>query len=307
MPANIDFNNDPFLTPSQVPPRQTAYRSGRATGKDKPVSPKEVVVIPLVLFIWSSLSFAFLWQIRVAPFALTLLGLLGVVCIGDQPVGALAKNQPRDATLGWGMCGFAVLSASLTGIYANEAYVTSFYAMALGREYHGVLASSPAAAYADAGKVHFAETSTVDTTRAVGYRDRRTYCAAPVVDSGNDQARLVGFWAIGLDCCNARGEFECGGGSGQKAGVRIAPDGFFRQARTDFRRAIDQAAAVHELACEDEPVLVEWVKDPSVRQTESFFAGLGIVALGAALFHVFSMIALALTVMSDACNSRLPK
>merc|ERR1719464_392413 len=124
-------------------------------------------------------------------------------CVSKGPLG-------MGDLLPCGVCLFAVAAGMLTGVYAHEAYTGPFYGVALGREYHNILASSQGAAYADAGRLHFAETSNVDTNRVLGHKDGRRYCVAPIIDSGNAQMMKISFWAVGLDCCGSRGDFTCG-------------------------------------------------------------------------------------------------
>jgi len=285
--------NDPFMSHSAAPTRTTPAPSGPVL-KPKPSAPTGPSLLTIVvallcspglgLFLLTAAAYAAFWQATSIPIVVSLVGLSATVMEHSGRGGMLYVVT--------GMLGVA--SGAMTGIYSHEAYIGPFLAISQGREYHDVIASSPAAAYADAGKIMFAESSVVDTSRSVGYRDRRTFCVAPVVDSGNSQDRTIHFWAVGLDCCNARGDFECGAADlyGSRGGVRLAPEGLLENPYEDFKQAVLQAGAVYDLHVEDEPIMVRWVEDPKVEQVKLLLGASGVLALGTACY-VMLMIAAA--------------
>ena len=168
-----------------------------------------------------------------------------------------------------------------------------FYSLAFGQAYSEVPPYSPGAAYADAGEILFANTAFLDTDSSLGYRDHTTYCVAPVLDSSKE-VKEVTFWAVGVDCCAARGDFQCGEASGNstRGGVRLeSHDGFLgqyglfgRPRDTEFREAIKQAAAVYSLSLDDELILVSWSSSPSYEKWARFGRAIGTIGFGACLF-----------------------
>ncbi|CAK0872052.1 unnamed protein product, partial [Prorocentrum cordatum] len=68
---------------------------------------------------------------------------------------------------------------------------------------------------ADAGILHFAAGAALDVGASAGFQAwPHTYCAAPVVDNSTGDAGdadPVGFFAVGVDCCDRRGGFTCDG------------------------------------------------------------------------------------------------
>eukprot|EP00927_Polykrikos_kofoidii_P068397 TRINITY_DN63777_c0_g1_i1.p1 TRINITY_DN63777_c0_g1~~TRINITY_DN63777_c0_g1_i1.p1 ORF type:complete len:345 (-),score=61.74 TRINITY_DN63777_c0_g1_i1:102-1136(-) len=193
---------------------------------------------------------------------------------------------------------WAVTGGFFTGLYAHEAYVAPFLAMSSNIYYKDVLANSSVAAYADAGMITFADTSTVDVSRVVGYRNRRTFCVAPIIDSGSDQqGKPIGFWAVGLDCCGARDDFECGdaGSGGSHGGVRVAPAGLLEQSTEEYLKAIAQASAVYDIQVEKDPLLLRWVKNTTTAKVKAFGNALGTLLLGTAFFVLFLFLATALS------------
>merc|ERR1719162_664608 len=156
----------------------------------------------------------------------------------------------------------AVFLGGVTGMNAEESYMSQFYAITFFSEYENVLASTPGAAYSDAGKVHFAESSKVDHDKSIGFKEKMVYCAAPIIDK-NQGRKSVAFWAIGFDCCDARGNFHCGAaGDKVRGGVRAPPDGFFAQDNGMFMKAVNQAAAVGGFDVDEDVILLHWVEDP---------------------------------------------
>eukprot|EP00928_Gymnodinium_smaydae_P054897 TRINITY_DN38594_c0_g1_i1.p1 TRINITY_DN38594_c0_g1~~TRINITY_DN38594_c0_g1_i1.p1 ORF type:complete len:315 (+),score=70.98 TRINITY_DN38594_c0_g1_i1:183-1127(+) len=270
--------NDPFLTHD---------RAAETTSKDRRFKPAQrgptpctmlsrlVLGAPIGLFLVNALVFAVCWQFP----AISATVALGGLFVALHGAGSHAAIRTVSG------CG-AVCFGSFTGLYAHEAYLGPFFAAVFGREYTNVLASSAAAAYGDAGRLRFADTSTVDSTLSVGYRDRRTFCAAPVVDSGDEQARKVGFWAVGMDCCSARGDFECGafGNRTARGGLRLLEDGLLERRRSEYMRAVELAAEVNGLAVEDDPILVHWALAPAEEGSKLLMRAAGVIALGLALF-----------------------
>lgn len=193
----------------------------------------------------------------------------------------------------------AVLLGAVCGMNAEEKYMSHFYALSFGREYDNVLASSHGAAYSDAGLINFAASSTVDPARSVGFKEGYDYCAAPVIDT--DQGRKsVAFWAIGYDCCDKRGNFECGDmAATTHKGTRAPPDGVFHKDTGMFMKAVEQAAAVHDLDIDEDVVLLHWVKDPQGHRFKMFFAALGGVLLGNAIFALLAFVVIGIGVMLE--------
>merc|ERR1711957_671905 len=65
----------------------------------------------------------------------------------------------------------------------------------------------------DAGKITFENSAKLLTDKSIGFRLQDVdYCAAPIL-AGNSTANLprAHFWAVGKDCCDARGNFRCDG------------------------------------------------------------------------------------------------
>eukprot|EP00397_Hematodinium_sp_SG-2012_P058298 GEMP01073637.1.p1 GENE.GEMP01073637.1~~GEMP01073637.1.p1 ORF type:complete len:228 (+),score=44.61 GEMP01073637.1:146-829(+) len=84
--------------------------------------------------------------------------------------------------------------------------MVAYHSISNGREYVDVLAREKADGFGDFGKIIFADESRVETLYSVGYKQRNTYCVAPILEA--DQTE-VEFWAVGTNCCSPRGGFWC--------------------------------------------------------------------------------------------------
>merc|ERR1719265_1993212 len=70
----------------------------------------------------------------------------------------------------------AVLNGVIFGSYNYWTHLYQYWSIDQNAEYTNVLPTEPARAIADAGKITFASTARVDTTRALGFKLSRTYC-----------------------------------------------------------------------------------------------------------------------------------
>jgi len=132
-------------------------------------------------------------------------------------------------------------------------------------------------AFMDAGQVYFKESSYVATNRAMAFRNKRTYCVAPILrapllnqDGSNQLQSLSGFvpppsgtvdfWAVGVDCCGPTGsEFTCGDVDSviSRAGMRLLREDlqpFYLLAVQEWTATIG-IPATH-------PLFFTWVTDP---------------------------------------------
>jgi len=320
--------NDPFIShtkastfasnwgfgraPQPAPPSKVAPPGDYKTSqkyRPPPPSTTKLFVFPLVYFVVTALSFAFLWDFW-KPLPVIIAGAM-LCSVFDQ--SSLATPRDSQGNLSNGMflpslsgrdgpaamrvwlhivvAWLAVFLGGITGINAEENYMGQFFAITMGVEYSNVLASTSGAAYKDAGKVWFAGSSQVDTTRSVGFQEYHTYCVAPIIDE-NQGRNSVSFWAIGFDCCSARGEFECGaaGEASHRGGVRAPPDGIFAKDRAVFLKAIKQASAVHSIDVDEDVILLRWVQNPDAVAVRKLFSALGSIGIGAALFSLLVLL-----------------
>jgi len=185
-------------------------------------------------------------------------------------------EQGRSGVLLGCLCGSAIVLSTLCGLHNYGTHMEQYWLYEEAREYHNVLPSEPAAAHADAGKITFAEAARIDTTKAVGYKAASTYCVAPILDPSS--SNRVEFWAVGLDCCAPRGEFNCDdatkeGTEAAHGGLVVFDTGSIHRHYEYFSKAVKESEAANDLVSSAEPIFVRWVKDPESVQASFFGAG----------------------------------
>lgn len=296
-PPAQDLSGPPAFTPAQQPPAYPAGGSGYGKAGKAPINLRvALVVFPLVTFVMTAVSCTFVWSEPILAVSFSLMALANSIRKGAPPsTWGGPHGLPFESLMAIYSSLMALVAGGVTGAYAYEAYGQPFLAVTLGRSYDNVLASFPGAAYADGGQFRFASSSTVDTSKALGYRDIQTYCVAPIIDSGETQIRRVSFWAVGIDCCGWRGDFRChdAGNVGARSAVVAADDGIFSKSKTEYIRAAKQAAAEYDLAVGVNAIFVHWVQDPKQVQWTNFVKALGVDALGAGGFSLVALASMA--------------
>lgn len=173
--------------------------------------------------------------------------------------------------------------AVLVGGRNYHATFAPYFTAEKGRRYSDVsVAVATASEHADAGVLTFVNGTLVDDTMVVGLRlFGRTYCVAPITSGAviEGQAGVPGpavqFWAVGLNCCEKRGSFNCddAGEANARGGVALHSQEDGEEAmtrailapriyRSGYFEAIQAACALYEIRSAESPVLVRWVKDP---------------------------------------------
>jgi len=220
-------------------------------------------------------------------FALFFLAFAGLLC----GVGARSFRQgPMYYFLG-GLGFFAVFAGVLVGLWINARYFQGYWAYRTRDTYSNVQPTEPAAARYDAAVLGFTDETHLDTTQTLGILDMGVrYCVAPVLGgAGPGDGDAVEYWAIGVDCCEHNGGFDC-------------DDALVPEARTGivvlstskghdvFQRAVAQAAAFYKLGAPEEPVLLRWVEDAEDFMRRQLIHGILSLVLAVLLFLVLSIV-----------------
>jgi len=169
----------------------------------------------------------------------------------------------------------AVLASSFLGLYIYDQFAIfpAFYRNT--RLYANVIASQPSAAVADAGKITFTAEASVDTNHSAAFVSESgfVYCIAPVRDGS--AMPQVEFWAVGVQCCNAQGDFTCDQAQDPTAhaGIRVFDNsGWFSASRSDFyEHARWKAEAMHSLVSAPEPMYIRWVQESRLDMLSDFY------------------------------------
>lgn len=212
----------------------------------------------LFVFLYQVLLFTFapFFHLRTAWFSLTIFVCASVVLI---------CNYRRNAQfLPMGIC---VLISSLCGagtgaiLYDKFGYFSILYQYT--RIYDNVVPIQKAATVTDAGRLVFSVGSKVDTHNSAGVvaTDGNEYCAAPIRASPDDTH--IEFWAVGRNCCNNLGYFNCDATDNKEAragAVQFENGGIWRRGRSDqYDAARQKAEATFGLDSPAEPIYVSWV------------------------------------------------
>lgn len=306
-PDSVNVARDPFLTAASPGPvrgsAEDAFGKGGAGMEPLPPEPHArpwtpwwMVVLgaqlPFVLF--TGILFLFTYWHHKVPFAPWLVAILGadiVATLAWPPASAGRSRQEWFPLLACFMAiGMGILFGNLNCVHLEPWLHAQFL-----REHSDVLPSSDPLAFADAGILHFAEGTVLDTESSAGYRVwPYTYCAAPIV-SRNQSSGPIGFWAVGIGCCDARGGFTCDDAedssvrSGLRTETHMLGHSVGHDVGDNFERAIRMAAAAHDMEAAHKPVLVVWDKNPESLGTKSWWITTVIFALLTLVALAFSM------------------
>lgn len=149
----------------------------------------------------------------------------------------------------------------------------------------------------DAGLITFAPGSELDISSSAGFKAwPYTYCAAPIVSAGSSGTaqqtspsggsisapQPLGFWAVGIDCCNSAGDFWCDDAknSDARSGLRVTTHWIGQAAGHDvlenYGRAARKAAAMQGTQVAQTQVFLLWHKHPNSVAIRRWWAATGL-------------------------------
>jgi len=198
--------------------------------------------------------------------------------------------------------GLLILLTTAGGAYVgqwNHVHNMFHYCAVVNhRAYSDVPAGANSAEYSDAGMINFAYATSVNVSQTIGYLHRgKTYCAAPIIPgprsdwplSVNDgeyelppRVPHVDFWAVGVDCCSARGNFQCGGGRSSLTGLVFRDAGVGDEQHKLFLRAVNAASDHYGLPQAKSPMLVLWGGDLDSLRQDGLGQAVGVCLMAAA-------------------------
>jgi len=259
---------DPFAVPQQEVATVRA-RSVQTTVAIGAHAPCAIFISVLGLFTFAS---------HVMPAAPWLAAALAadLVVIGTWPAKGGGRYRARVAS-DWLPMLFGVVALCsavfLGGV--NASVMEPWIFVNRLRTHTDVLPSDNSQSFQDAGVLHFATGAKIDEEASAGFRWwPNTYCAAPIrgPDEGSSAGAAtkdgsaapapapaaLGFWAVGINCCDSRGGFTCGDASDAAARSGLRAGGNTEK----FLDAVHMAAAANGEVASPKPVLLVWVKDP---------------------------------------------
>jgi len=192
------------------------------------------------------------------------------------------------------LCLTAVMIGLVVGLYSVLRSLNEYHRLSQGASYFNVLPTESADSKLDATTLDFTSNTLVDVQRAYGYVDAAemlptTYCVAPVSNGEAKSDDRIHYWAAGTDCCESRGNFQCGAAGDPSAhGAIVLPKSV--QQSNGFARAVRGAEHAYGLTASDSFLLVRWSRDPVFRRK-------GLWTSTSTLFLVFGGVYLIISVM----------
>lgn len=167
------------------------------------------------------------------------------------------QRRPTAVALGF-LCMAACAIGMPVGMIIGDEYMATYWRLDKGASYSGMDPSEPADSHGDAVTIKFANSTSVDVDKSLGYmRAGEVYCVAPVISP--DMKTVPQTWAVGKNCCDQTGKFTCGEVLDEKASSGIV----FGKKRSDwqyYRSAVRMAEATYELAPQPATIFVEWTR-----------------------------------------------
>lgn len=175
---------------------------------------------------------------------------------------------------------FAVVMGAWVGLVSYECCIGEYWMYQRLEKRTNVLPSENAGAYANAGGIIFADEARVDSSRSAGYKNENVFCVAPIASDA--ATATVQFWAGGVNCCAARGNFVCDDSWNDEAhGGIVIRNGSSSPVHKDlygqFMKAVKLAEVTYSIASAEEPVFVRWVESPTQVELNIWRMGLGVI------------------------------
>jgi len=246
--------------------------------KTRPMS-HMVVAVALPWLLFTLVLFLFLCAYReLAPVVWTVLILLIALSILFVALGVAARD-PVYLALGFLSLAGAATGAAV-GLFLDTEYMEQFWRLENGVEYQRVNPMENSEATADASAIAFVNETFVDDRRTLGFQaDGKLYCVAPVALPPLYSKR-VEYWAVGVDCCEKRMNFECGASRGFDALTAVV------QKRTPhYMSAVETALSVYGLVAVEQAELVQFVDDVGAVKRDARDSAI-LIALSAVSLHL---------------------
>lgn len=188
-------------------------------------------------------------------------------------------------------CIITVVCAHVLGLYLSSSYLQHYRSINNGESLEAVDPSSlEGRGLAGASLFAFENGSFVDDYRTTGFVARgRMYCVAPVARRGRPSSEVY-FWAVGIDCCERRSNFDCG--TSRDDGELMAAISYSTSADKYFREAIAASGSVHGTSSPPEAELVAFVADPDAVKDRIWGRALTLMVAATAMHLGCSMIVL---------------
>lgn len=219
-----------------------------------------LVLAPWCLFSLVLLLFVFSpSDMPVLPWTVTL--LLALLAVLSVVHGFAVATVRRRMEVSLGLLGLlALVTAPLVATVIHDLYLAEHSRLTEGASYTNISPDTSAVTRADATALTFASGAFVDVQRTVGYmQEGVVYCVAPV--SGKIMSNAPQYWAVGINCCDARGNYHCGDVNGGHSGVVVTTDSQDADSLDEYRTAVRMATSVYSLDISTGNMCINWTQD----------------------------------------------
>lgn len=187
------------------------------------------------------------------------------------------------------LCLVAVTISCSIGLFIDGRFLHGFRELDRGPEYTGVSPLQSARATHDAGVLHFVNDSFVDDRRTLGYVSLGSiFCIAPVGLQG-EYSSTVEYWAVGIDCCEKRTNFDCGSSRELEAVTAVVEP--HSSALESYARAIVQAESIYNITSSEHAQMMHFTSNPSEVSDGYWDQAMSIAMISGMLHLVFSALA----------------
>jgi hypothetical protein len=281
-PMIQDFNGDAKMYGANPPP----MKNGRSMRGNAAAGVAVLATLPWLMFSLIVCLFSFVYN-EFAPVVWALV----LCCLGLAILlSGLYFVSRRLAHLALGfLCLTGCTVGILVGMLVHESYMGEHSRLERGARYHNVQPAELATSHADAVFLSFSVGSAIDTMHAVGFKKSdETYCAAPILD-GTEADNNVQYWAVGLNCCLERGDFECDDAKDPKArgGIVISEDD---ENIEHYKTAISEVEEAHGLAAPKTALFLRWTTDPNKVIDNLWSSGVDLIAVSLILYLLISVV-----------------
>mmetsp|Transcript_115410 Transcript_115410/g.203767 ORF Transcript_115410/g.203767 Transcript_115410/m.203767 type:complete len:315 (+) Transcript_115410:174-1118(+) len=257
--------------------------------------------VPWLLFctMFASRTFNLRYTNPYIVYVINFIGLAVVVAFGVLANVSIKRKMQQDAFRepNWYVFLFITcLMAWLLGIFFGDRefykFMEPYYDVTNLYTYHRVdPAGRRGGQLMDAGRVFFVNSTRLDISRSMGFKNQALYCVAPIV-TGNKVLKTYDFWAVGTDCCSGNAaDFHCGQFNNPRAhaGLRLTRD----EDRAFYRLAVQQAEAAYNIQT-DHPLFFYWDEDPDAKIYDRYMRGIKEFIMGI-LCHLLAQFFFVLT------------
>lgn len=167
--------------------------------------------------------------------------------------------------------GQATVIGLVVGISAYYRSMRYYWMHDEMRTYTNVAAAQHSDEFIDASMFLFTADTRLDTTRSAGLQSRwsgQTYCVSPIVDSSMNAGDPIYYWAVGVNCCNRRSNFQCDDARdvGTRSGLVVLELGDM----ADFEQAVSLEKSWYFTSPAERPKFIRWTKDPVLLKDEYY-------------------------------------